>query len=242
MSVAELANLTSPDYQLRISRRARHARIKVTPLGEVVVVIPAGIDPAVVPRLLAEKESWLQGVLARVAGQHSSRPASHTMQPEHITLAAIDEVWQVEYVNNLSRKWMISNSARQLHLNRHTSASENAGYLRHWLQQQARRILPDWLRQTSEELNLPFERVQIRGQKTRWGSCSSRRTISLNRNLLLLPAQTVRYLFIHELCHTRHMNHSARFWQLVSDCMPEYQQHEEVLREATRTLPLWVYG
>lgn len=240
--MADLANLKFPDYELRVSRRARHMRIKVTPLGEVVVVIPAGMDPAAVPRLLAEKQHWLRRVLARVAEQHRTSPSSHSLQPDRIALAAIDEVWQVEYGNNLPRKLMISAPAWRLHLNRDTSARDNAGYLQHWLQQRARQVLPAWLRQTSEELNLPFERVQIRGQKTRWGSCSSRQTISLNRNLLLLPARTVRYLFIHELCHTRHMNHSARFWRMVGDCMPDYQQHEKILREATRNLPLWVYG
>ena len=240
--MVDLANLTFPDYELRVSRRARHVRIKVTPLGEVVVVIPAGIDPAAIPQLLAQKQHWLRRVLVRVAEQHRIRPSSHSLQPDRIALAAIDEVWQVEYVNSLSRNLVVSLPTRRLHLNSETSARDNAGYLQRWLQQRARQVLPDWLRQTSEELNLSFERVQIRGQKTRWGSCSSRRTISLNRNLLLLPARTVRYLFIHELCHTRHMNHSTHFWQMVSDCMPDYQQHEKILREATRNLPLWVYG
>jgi len=240
--MADVANLTFPDYELQVSRRARRMRIKVTPLGEVIVIIPAGVDPAVVPRLLAEKQHWLRRVLTRVTAQHDTLPPSHCLQPDRIALVAIDEVWHVDYVNNLSRKLTSSATSRRLHLNGEASASVNAGYLRSWLQQRARRVLPDWLRQTSEEFNLPFERVQIRGQKTRWGSCSSRRTISLNRNLLLLPAATVRYLFIHELCHTRHMNHSLRFWHMVSECMPDYQQHEKILREATRNLPLWVYG
>lgn len=240
--MADLVNLTFPDYELRISHRARHLRIKVTPLGKVVVVIPVGVDPAVVPRYLAEKQSWLRGVLQRVAEQQRSLPAAHSIQPDRIVLAAINEEWQVEYVNNMSRKLMVSDASRRLHLNRTSSGSDNAAHLRQWLQQRARQTLPMWLQQVSEELNLPFEKVQVRGQKTRWGSCSSRGTISINRNLLLLPAMTVRYLFIHELCHTRHMNHSARFWQMVAHCMPDYVQHEKVLRETTRNLPLWVYG
>ena len=77
--------------------------------------------------------------------------------------------------------------------------------------------------------------------KTRWGSCSSRGRINLNQTLLFLPAHAVRYLLVHELCHTRHMNHSASFWRLVTELMPDYQQHENNLRAATRTLPLWTY-
>ena len=64
MSIVE--NLSFPDYELRVSRRARHLRIKVTPLGEVVVVIPSGMDPARVPALLAKKRAWLQSVLQRL--------------------------------------------------------------------------------------------------------------------------------------------------------------------------------
>ena len=234
-------NLNFPDYELRISRRARHVRIKVTPLGEIVVVIPAGMDPSTVPRLLEKKRAWLQSVLQQIAERQGSAPASHSLRPDRIELMAIDETWQVEYARQRRHKPIISAPHRRLVLNTDLSSRTNAGHLRDWLQQRARQVLPEWLQQTSEEVGLPFTRVQIRGQKTRWGSCSSRHTISLNRNLLLLPAATVRYLLIHELCHTRHMNHSASFWRLVTKLMPDYQQHENNLRAATRTLPLWTY-
>jgi len=239
MSVSE--NLNFPDYELRISRRARHMRIKVTPLGEIVVVIPAGIDPATVPRLLEQKRAWLQTVLQRVTERQDSAPASHSLRPDRIELAAINEIWQVEYASQSKQKPIIAVPSRRLILNAGLASRINASHLRDWLQQRARQLLPDWLQQTSEEIGLPFTKVQIRGQKTRWGSCSSRHTISLNRNLLLLPAATVRYLLIHELCHTQHMNHSASFWQLVAELMPDYKQHENHLREATRKLPLWAY-
>ena len=239
MSVSE--NLNFPDYSLRISPRARHLRIKVTPLGEVVVVIPASMDPATVPQLLQKKQTWLEKVLQQIAERQSSTPASHSLQPDRIDLAAINEVWCVAYLNQSKQKPTILASDYRLQLNAGLPARTNALHLRDWLHQRARQVLPDWLQQVSEQVGLPFSKVQIRGQKTRWGSCSSRHTISLNRNLLLLPAATVRYLFIHELCHTRHMNHSANFWGLVSELMPEYKQHEEHLRAATRTLPLWTY-
>ena len=234
-------SLKFPDYELRVNRRARHMRIKVSPLGEVTVVIPAGMDPSSVPQLLAKKRAWLQSVLQRLTEQHNSAPVSHSLRPDRINLTAIDEVWQVSYAGQRKQKPTILVPDRRLILNAELSVRVIAGHLQSWMQQRARQVLPAWLQQTSEEVGLPFRSVQIRGQKTRWGSCSSRHTISLNRNLLLLPAATVRYLFIHELCHTRHMNHSADFWQLVTELMPDYEQHENRLRAATRSLPLWVY-
>ena len=96
-----------------------------------------------------------------------------------------------------------------------------------------------WLERTSDELELPFVRAIVRGQKTRWGSCSTQKTISLNYKLLFLPDELARYLFVHELCHTRHLNHSARFWRLVQSREPNYERLENQLTDAWRYVPLW---
>ncbi|MDX1824761.1 MAG: hypothetical protein R3354_08575, partial [Thiohalomonadales bacterium] len=82
--MANLAELKFQDYELQISRRARRARIKVTPLGKVVVVIPAGMDPAVVPRILSDKQPWLQRVLQRLTAKQRNLPASQSLQPDRI--------------------------------------------------------------------------------------------------------------------------------------------------------------
>ena len=131
MSASE--NLNFPDYELRISRRARHLHIKVTPLGEVIVVIPAGMDPTTVPQLLVKRRAWLETVLQRVAERQRSAPASHSLRPDRIELAAINEVWQVDYASTSKRKPMISLPGHRLILNSELSPRINAGYLRTWL-------------------------------------------------------------------------------------------------------------
>jgi predicted metal-dependent hydrolase len=75
----------------------------------------------------------------------------------------------------------------------------------------------------SIQTSLPYNRVSIRGQKTRWGSCSSDKNINLNYKLLFLEPEFVKYIIIHELCHTIHLNHSREFWQLVGDFYPDYR-------------------
>ena len=227
-----------PDYQVRISPRARRVRIRVSPLGEVEVVIPRGFDPAAVPGVLAERQGWLQRTRERMAQRARIRPETHGLQPKRVELKAIEETWEVEYAADLSRKLLESRPVRRLTL----AADSPAPHLRDWLHRRARETLPDWLRQTAAELGFQCNRISVRGQKTRWGSCSARHNISLNRNLLLLPAPTVRYLFIHELCHTRHLNHSAQFWQEVAHHAPDFKTHERQLREAAQALPLWVHA
>jgi len=83
--------------------------------------------------------------------------------------------------------------------------------------------------------NLTVRRVVIRNQKSRWGSCSVRGTISLNWRLIQTPPLVVEYIIIHELMHLREMNHSARFWRLVAQAFPDYRLAERWLKEnATR--------
>jgi predicted metal-dependent hydrolase len=74
-------------------------------------------------------------------------------------------------------------------------------------------------------------RVTVRAQKTRWGSCSARGTISLNWRLIQAPTFVLDYLIVHELMHLRQMNHSTRYWKLVSEAFPRYREAESWLKK-----------
>jgi predicted metal-dependent hydrolase len=93
----------------------------------------------------------------------------------------------------------------------------------------------------ARELGLGFSRIQIRRQRTRWGSCSATGTISLNVCLMFLEPAVVRYLFVHELCHTRHMNHSSRFWALVEHYEPDYRRLDRELLRGWQAVPAWMF-
>jgi metallopeptidase YgjP-like protein len=93
--------------------------------------------------------------------------------------------------------------------------------LKGWLTHKAEDHLIPWLKRVSDETGLSYSGVSIRQQQTRWGSCSSRRLISLNARLLFLPPDLVTYVLVHELCHTKHLNHSLRFWRLVESYLPD---------------------
>ena len=75
-----------------------------------------------------------------------------------------------------------------------------------------------------------FGRVAVRDQRSRWGSCSSKRNLNFNWKLIMAPPQVLDYVVIHELCHLHEFNHSARFWKLVSEQMPEYEAWKKWLK------------
>ena len=85
------------------------------------------------------------------------------------------------------------------------------------LRYEAKRLLPPMLKDLAAQHKLPYNNVKINSGKTRWGSCSSRKTINLSYFLLTLPEHLIRYVLLHELCHTREMNHGADFWQLLNN-------------------------
>ncbi len=93
------------------------------------------------------------------------------------------------------------------------------------------RIIRNAINLHSLEKNLPFGRLTIRQQKTRWGSCSSQNNISLNRYLVFLPKELMDYVIIHELVHTKVKNHGKEFWQLLETHYPDYKNAVKALRK-----------
>jgi len=85
----------------------------------------------------------------------------------------------------------------------------------HFLRKEAKRLLPNRTKQLAEKYGFTFSEVKIQSSKTRWGSCSHAQSINLSFYLMLLPAHLIDYVILHELCHTREMNHGDRFWALM---------------------------
>jgi predicted metal-dependent hydrolase len=112
--------------------------------------------------------------------------------------------------------------------------------LQKWLLQRAKELFPGWLKLISQQCQLSFNELTIRSTKSRWGSCSSKKNISLNSKLLFLPKHLVEHIFIHELCHTIHLNHSPAFWKLFKSFDANCEINRKAIKQAERLVPLWV--
>lgn len=110
--------------------------------------------------------------------------------------------------------------------------------LERWYRQRAREIFNERALCLSREMGVTYNRIAIRNQKTRWGSCSCLKNLNFNWRLIMASPQVIDYLVVHELAHIKEMNHSRRFWQLVEMHCPEYRTHRRWLKERGSTLSL----
>lgn len=99
------------------------------------------------------------------------------------------------------------------------------------LSHQAAQYIPPCVALYAERIGVSYGRITIRHQRTRWGSCSTKGNLNFNCLLMLTPPEVIDYVIVHELCHRREMNHSARFWALVASILPDYTEQKRWLRE-----------
>ena len=88
----------------------------------------------------------------------------------------------------------------------------------------------------AEQMEVEYEKIEVRNQRTKWGSCSSNGTLGLNWRLMMAPPEIVDYVVVHELAHLREANHSSEFWSLVAEYDPEYESHSEWLTDNSARL------
>jgi predicted metal-dependent hydrolase len=97
--------------------------------------------------------------------------------------------------------------------------------------EQARTFVKEKLEHFNQFYNLTWQRVSIRNQKRRWGSCSQKGNLNFNYKILFLPERCADYIIVHELCHLQEFNHSRRFWELVARAIPDYREMRKELRK-----------
>lgn len=108
-----------------------------------------------------------------------------------------------------------------------------------WMRARAKSELAPRIEKYCKEMGVTVAKLTIRDQRSKWGSCSSRGTISMNWRLIMAPSEFVDYLVVHELAHRKEMNHSPRFWAIVEKHCPNYRQAEKWLKENSDRLMAW---
>lgn len=230
-----------PLYSVRTSKKARYLQLRIQPTG-LWVIVPAKmrLSVAAIEQFIVEKKEWIAKHAALLA---TSNQLDDQVLPDCVMLLSENENWRISYrhldVNKLRLK--VSSNHQIILEGSIFNKSACITLLKRWIKQKALQFLVARLQQLSIQVGLPFDLALVRDMKSRWGSCSSQKKITLCANLIFLPIHLVDHVLLHELCHTKYMSHGKRFWSLLMRLDQKAKKHNRELRSAATYIPTWVF-
>jgi len=247
------------------SSRARRISLSLAPDGSLSLTMPTNIPLSVAESCRDELLPWLERAWARHL-EHLPIPGL----PERILLPLSRQEYRIEQFADFSQGRRHSTQAEHAMLctsgAKRVLLLEKSGYLqlygaqddnlaslalRRWCHERATALLPDYVHGLARTGGFVLDAVQIRDQRSRWGCCSRHtdgrsKSVTVRINLdwraILLPVHLLEHLAWHELCHQRHMNHSAAYHDELTKFSPHWTELEKALNHFGRTLPVWTIG
>lgn len=210
------------------SPNSRMVRLRVTEYGAVRASLPKRAPLYLVSELLNASRDDIRKLIAE---QQSKR----TIYTDGMTIGSAHKlVLKFADIAEPSRKYSGQQIEITLPRTYDLLAPETQNYIsaqiKRALRREATAYLPRRLNYLADLYGFSYERERFGNQRGRWGSCSSTGTISLNVALMNLPLELIDYVLVHELAHTKQMNHSTDFWAIVENCMPDYKVHRKILK------------
>ncbi|MBC7868791.1 M48 family metallopeptidase [Candidatus Saccharibacteria bacterium] len=212
---------------IRRSARATQVRVRVGPDGTLRASLPLYAPIFLVKRLLKSSRTELRSMFTQARpdepyndGMRIGKSHSLIVRPSSMNLIKVSRHHQQIIVQLPEGKTLENTEVIRAIRDAIISA----------LRLEAKSYLPKRLSFLSDKHSFSYDSVRFSHASGRWGSCSSTGTISLNIALMKLPFELIDYVIIHELSHTRHMNHSQAFWDVVGSIDPHYQVHRRALK------------
>jgi predicted metal-dependent hydrolase len=223
--------------RVRFSQRARRVAVRVAMAGDVELVVPRGMSESRARAFLLSRRQWVD---AQVQRCRTMAVPQQDFPPRQIVLEAIGERWSLYHGGDKGLARIRATGDGLLRLSGEATREQWQAKLVRWLVQRTHERVEPLLQGLAQQHGFRCQGLKVRRQRTRWGSCSSRGIISINVALLFQPAEVLRYLLVHELAHTKHMNHSVRFWRCVAECEPDYRALDAQLRHGWLKAPYWL--
>jgi predicted metal-dependent hydrolase len=238
-SLVELLSVSNEDASLlsiRHSNKAKSLIFKHSIRKGFEIVLPRSYNNNWVLETVTKNKLKITGHLADIKKGRSA------LNPTVIALPATGQSWKIAYIGTDNKNPnAVTETVTTLYV---PGKVEDFLWvptiLQHWLQQKALDHLPLQLDYLARKLKLPYKVVRIKRQRTRWGSCSIRGNINLNRNLMLMPPAAVDYVLHHELAHLKVLNHSPKFWKEIEGSFPYYKRSLMQLKHwENNKIPEW---
>ncbi|MDB5164124.1 MAG: hypothetical protein JWS12_742 [Candidatus Saccharibacteria bacterium] len=196
-------------------RGARNIRLTIQPDGQVRVSLPMWASYQAATEFVKQKRDWITKNQVSKSLIHSGQRIGKA----HRLLFVPSPTASKTSARIKDQEIRVTHPAAQALTTATVQAAAHKAALRA-LRDEAEQLLPRRLRELATHNELPFKSASVRQLKTRWGSCSSQQHITLNYYLMQLPWPLIDYVLVHELVHTKHMNHGPEFWELMERLIP----------------------
>ena len=229
--------MSTAPYTIRRSGRARRARIHVSAEG-VEVVVPNGLPLREVEPFVEEKRRWIERTLRRIREAEAEQPPPTLVDGGEVPYLGRPLALEVRVEPGRTRPHVAPRHDRLRVAVATPGPDALRDALERWYRRRAREEVEPRLDAAVARAGTSYSGLQIRGQRTRWASCSSTGAMSFNWRLLLAPEEILEYVVEHEVAHLEIHDHSERFWRLLATRCPDYKVHEAWLRRHGESLRL----
>ena len=202
-----------PENHTLHKKDIKHARIKVCEDGHVRVLVPYSFTDDDISALLTKKSKW-------IAKQRAFFSQKSRIELSRNQLLLFGNRYSYFYDDTFIRKIVVDHSHKTIRAKRDLLDPQ---IQKKWYKHEARKYLVARTEELAERLHFIYNAIYIRDQRTKLGNCSEDRNISLNWRLVKAPTLVSDYIIIHELVHTKIMNHSGKFWTLLKSLYPDYK-------------------
>lgn len=213
-----------------VFRKRKTMAIQIQPPDKVIVISPKGVKEDEIIRLVKGKSKWISRKLIQVKEMESQKTNRKYVNGE--TFIYMGRNYSLEIVYD--REYRIPQAKMfrgKLYV--YTDSFDPLLIklaLEKWYKEKALQKVLKRVSYYQKYFDLAPNKVMIKDQKKRWGSCSSQRNLYFNWKCIMAPSFVLDYLVVHEMCHMVHMNHSADFWNLVKSILPDYEKSREILK------------
>lgn len=219
------------DIQVRRSVGSSSVRISVSPSGTLKASLPAYAPLFMLKRLINSSRDNLRAMLEQHKPAYEITDGMQVGKSHRIVIINAKTSTVKRYKQQISVLLAPGDTVSDTKIAKDIRTEIIAA-----LRIEAKSYLPKRLRYLADQLGHDYERVRFSHASSRWGSCSTTGTISLNIALMKLPFEIIDYVLIHELSHTKQMNHSQKFWHLVEQGDPSYKLHRRLLKSQSPTI------
>lgn len=217
-------------YEVHRRKGLRYLRVMVDDSDRVKLKVPYRVSEERALVFLREQGDWIVEVLNRTP----QKVALHEflLKQKTLSVSGCDIPCSIRFCEERLGFRFVANEV-ELSVERKL---EMEGPLKRVLQALAREVIPPRVAELAARHGLSVRRVTIRDQRTRWGACTDRKTLSLNWRLVLLPAELQDHIILHELAHLTHLDHSNAFWELLRAYDPACTRNDRLLTQVSRAL------